>query len=97
MRVFTITLSDVTECPTHSLLQAHYRIDGSCEHNDPKPHEQNFEDDTVPHMPDWKTVALADVPMEQGRVIFDVWCSVCGQSGSFRLDILMSADNVAWV
>ncbi len=35
MKMFTIKLSDIAACPTHSLLPAHYRDDGSCEHVDP--------------------------------------------------------------
>ncbi len=32
MRSFTIKLSDIAACPTHSLSVEHYRDDGSCTH-----------------------------------------------------------------
>ena len=60
-------------------------------------HEQNYTDDTVPHVPDWDTVALADIKPnpDAGGVTFDVWCSVCGQSGSFR--VTLKTREVHWV
>jgi len=62
-------------------------------------HQPNYEDDSVPHVPDWRTVALADIHPNpvQGAVYFDVWCSECGQSGSFMLNITEDNDRVAWV
>lgn len=43
------------------------------------------------HEPDWTTVCHADVPAEEP--IFDVWCSICGQSGSFSIHPM---ESVQW-
>ena len=61
-------------------------------------HVMDFENPDVPHVPDWRTVALADVTPNPGEeaVWFDVWCEVCGQSGSFIL-LIDDRGEVAWV
>lgn len=47
--------------------------------------------DGTEHEPDWTTVAHADLPPDEP--IMDVWCGVCGQSGSFRL----SKEDINWI
>lgn len=47
--------------------------------------------DLTPHTPDWTTVRHADVPASEP--IFDVWCSDCGQSGSFGL----TEEDIDWI
>ena len=48
-------------------------------------------DDGSPHVPDWTTVTHADV--DPRRPIFDIWCTECGQSGSFGL----TPTDIQWV
>ena len=61
-------------------------------------HKPDYADDSVPHVPDWRTLSLADLPQpDRGRITLDVWCSVCGQSGSLILDVEMSPDLIGWV
>lgn len=61
-------------------------------------HRRSYSDPDVPHEADWSTLALAEIepnPDTRGVVYFDVWCGVCGQSGSFSVDIGMQ--EVTWV
>ena len=63
-----------------------------------KSHKRDYEEDHGEHVPDWNTVALVDGVIDAwGGVCFDVWCSECGQSGSFMLNITEDNDQVVWV
>ena len=60
-------------------------------------HEQNYEDPDVPHVPNWDTLTLTDMPMDKGAIYFDVWCEECGQSGTISILVDEDDDAVAWV
>jgi hypothetical protein len=49
-----------------------------------------FHSDGTNHIPDWTSLAHADVPSDVP--LFDVNCIKCGQSGSFML----SEEDIQW-
>lgn len=51
-------------------------------------------EDGTPHVPDW--TSLEYVRGLVGTVTFDVWCQVCGQSGSFVLDPAIIGPEIQW-
>ena len=49
------------------------------------------------HVPDWETLALADGGLDiisSDQVLFDVWCSACGLSGTISID--PKTQEIAW-
>lgn len=49
--------------------------------------------DGTAHVPDWSTLAPAD-GFGPEFMVFDVWCSLCGQSGSIPIQPVF--DELSW-
>jgi len=53
--------------------------------------------DGTPHVANPQSIALADgEPSSDDRLIFDIWCVECGQSGSFSIAIDPDSGDIQW-
>ena len=51
--------------------------------------------DGTPHVANPQTVSVADgEPSTDGRLILDIWCDECGQSGAFSVST--APDEIQW-
>jgi hypothetical protein len=46
------------------------------------------------HVPEWDTLTIV-MEYWPERLVFDIWCGVCGRSGSFETDLPRNVD-ILW-